>query len=460
MKIKYFILINFIFFSFCVYSQTELEFLWNKAIQNNVNLKSELVSLDYVKNIYKNKKSLYSYSLKTLVESSFNDNNEYLLWYANSARSSIVLSKKNPFGNSILGKLSYSINRNTLDFFKPMSVDNIGYSHIPEISITVEQSLFPSYLSNRKDDLEVLILKNNILETESSFYNSQLLLIQNITNYYIKERNVIRQLEKFKKVLNFYDTKINDSYELYKNSKIAISEIWELENTKWEYYEDYIELLNTKEDIELSLKKLCGEKEIIVNIDSEFPNKKIRIIKNNPLRQKLLIEKENLNIKNVLEKQNSAPVFSVGASFSESTDSKKYFDVNFINDKNQFNWNFSLSLSFDDFFSPIKNVKEKLYKDNLNLYEDKLKDFELEIENQYKNYSELIKTYKNEINKITEIRTNRIKIYNDYKILYKNEKCSKIELEEVYLNVVEADCIYNNLCDSLWFYEWMRTQCL
>ena len=47
----------------------------------------------------------------------------------------------------------------------------------------------------------------------------------------------------------------------------------------------------------------------------------------------------------------------------------------------------------------------------------------------------------------------------DYDQLFKDGKCSQIEMKEIQLNTLESECIYKNLNDNLWFYKWKRNQC-
>ena len=43
--------------------------------------------------------------------------------------------------------------------------------------------------------------------------------------------------------------------------------------------------------------------------------------------------------------------------------------------------------------------------------------------------------------------------------MYENGKCSKFELEEIQLSLLETKILYENLKDNLWFYKWKRAQC-
>ena len=243
------------------------------------------------------------------------------------------------------------------------------------------------------------------------------------------------------------------------NSQISFSEIWELENKKWEYYEDYIETLNAKENIELNLKNLCGIETGFFSSDSKLPEDNIGIFEYNPSKEKICIEIELLKARNVLDIQESAPAFTLSGTFSETTDISKCFAINYLKDKNSFNWSFSLGIIFSDFFSPKNKLRKQLFKNNLYIYEEQLKILTEQNINQQENYQELINTYELQLSKIREINKNRHDYFKDYQVLYQNGKCSRLDLEEVQLNVIESECIYKNLSDYLWFYKWKKVQC-
>ena len=57
-----------------------------------------------------------------------------------------------------------------------------------------------------------------------------------------------------------------------------------------------------------------------------------------------------------------------------------------------------------------------------------------------------------------DVLKKRKKLYSDYQELFKKGKCSALDLDEVHLSVIEAECIFASLRDYLWFYKWMEVQ--
>ena len=459
MKKTVFVILVIFFSSFPAFSESELEKLWAEAKRHSVDLQSAKYSVEYAESALKYKRSLYPLSLSSSVNSSFNDTYENLAWYTTSSTASVNISKKNPFGNSVSAGISCGIDRSILDYSaKDIDSDNIGYSQNPTVNLSINQSLMPAIKSGIKDP-NTEILRKNIRSASYSKDSAEKQLIENVSYYYIQARCTARLLEKYKKYVSFYDLKIESAKELLGKSKISSSELWELENKKWEYYQDYIETLNSKENIDMNLKNLCGGNIESLSTDTFLPESKTEIFSYSPSKESIENEIEILRLQNILSNQDTAPFLTIGGTFSEATKTNKDFHVNYIEEKNYFSWTFSLGITFSEFFSPSKKLKKQLYENNISVYNEKLKNIAEETENQQKNYEEIISLYEKQLEQVQKLHENRIQLEKDYETLFKKGKCSRIEMEEVRLNSLESECIYKNLSDNLWFYKWKRSQC-
>ena len=96
---------------FSCFSNTELESLWTKVKLYNVELHSAEYSVEYAKNVLKNKKSLYPFSLRSNLNSVFSDIYSDIAWYTTKSDVTVSISKKNPFGNNISSSISYELGR-------------------------------------------------------------------------------------------------------------------------------------------------------------------------------------------------------------------------------------------------------------------------------------------------------------------------------------------------------------
>lgn len=457
---KFCLAISFLFFSlFCAYSETELEILWEKAKGHSVDLRSAEHSLKYAEASLKYKSSLYPLSLSSSLNSSFNDTYEDVAWYTSSSKANVSISKKNPFGNSVSAGLGYGIDRGILDYFsQEIDSDNIGYSQSPSVNLSLNQSLMPAIAKGLKDPNSE-ILKRNVRSASYSKDSVEKQLIEDVTYYYIQARCTARLLEKYEKYVDFYDLKIESAKELLEKSKIAHSEIWSIENKRWEYYQDYIDCLNSKESADMNLKNLCGEILADLSTDKALPESENELFPYNPEKESIANEIETLKLQNVLDRQETAPFLTIGGTFSETTETNKNLSVNYIEDKNCFNWTFSLGLTFSEFFSPSKKLRNQKFENNLAVCRDKIRNIEEQTGHQQLNYEEMILLYENQLRQVLKMHENRVRLEKDYAELLKSGKCSQVELEEVHLNAVESECIYKNLNDNLWLYKWKRSQC-
>lgn len=445
--------------SFSACAETELEKLWEKAKLNNPDIHSAEYTLEYAQSSLKYKRSLYPFSLNSSVSSGFNDIYENVIWYPNSSKASVSVSKKNPFGNSVTAGVSYSMDRGIIDYSaEEIDSDSIGYSKTPAVNLSVNQSLLPGIAYGVKDPNSE-ILRRNVRTAVYSKDGVEKNLIESLTDYYIQIRCLNRLLEKYKKYIEFYELKIDASNELVKKSKLSISDVWTLENKKWEYYKDFLETLNSKESIDIKLANLCGETVEEIFSDSELPDIENELFSYSISKEKILNDIEILKLQNVITRQDSAPSISVGASFSELTATDDSLGIDFIEDKTLLNWDFSLGISFSEFFSPSRKLRKQLFKNNLRIYEEKLDTVNKETANKQTEYKKIISSYESQLEKALEMHKNRIRLMNDYTELFSAGKCSKQEMEEVRLNATESECIYKNLEDNLWLYRWKKVQC-
>lgn len=233
---KHCILSLLILFTFLAASaETELESIWKTAILNNPDMHSAQYAYEYAQTSYHYKNSLYPLSLNYSVNSGFNDIYENIVWYPSSSKANISVSKKNPFGNSLSAGLSFGIDRGIIDYSaEEIDSDSIGYSKTPSANLSINQSLNPAIATGIKDP-NAEILNRNILSAFYSINSVEKSLLETVTEYYIQIRCLNRLIEKYTNYIGFYELRIAAAKELFEKSKISISEIWTLENKKWEF---------------------------------------------------------------------------------------------------------------------------------------------------------------------------------------------------------------------------------
>ena len=113
----------------------------------------------------------------------------------------------------------------------------------------------------------------------------------------------------------------------------------------------------------------------MISENSELPRDENPVFNYNPIKEKLLVELTKVKMQNILDNQNFAPTLTMGVSFSESTKTKKD-GVNYIEDKNSFDWSFSLGINFSNFLSSKNRLRKEQYENNLEIYQEQLKELE------------------------------------------------------------------------------------
>ena len=453
---KYVCLLLLSFFNLSLFSVTELEVLWEKGIKNSYEIISSKYSQEYALESLKYKNILYPYSMNSKINSSFADGYSSIAWYPISSGIDVALSKQNPGGNVVSLNLNYGFNRSVMDIFSDVSSENIGYSQVPSISLGVSQSLNPFFFQGLKTDPNILILKENVKLAQCEQATVERAIIENIAANYIQFRCLIRLLNKSEKYLDFYQKYQSLIEEQISSGFAATSDLWNIQKNYWDIYEEYVEYFNAKENVLMNLRNYSKEG-VSVSVSAELPSECFCREEINPYEQLIMLQMNKEKIQNVINNQSYSPVISFFGSFSESVKATDSFLINYIEDKLTFSWDFSIGISFDDFFSPSKKLRHKLFENNMKLYSEELRVLKNQMDNQKYNYSALIDSCVKQIKNVEVIFENCKKNLENYNQLFISGKCSEIELEEVKLKFFDIECIYENLKDSLWLNTWKRS---
>lgn len=440
---------------------TELEFLWDRAKLFNFDLEVSRKNEKSAFNSRKYKGSLYPFSLTSSLSSSFSDVYEGLEWYSDSSSAEFSVSKKNPGGNTLKGGVNYSLNRGILNYFEPVDSSNIGYSQRPGISLNVSQSTLPFYFQGERRDPNVQLLNESLKLSELETNETEKAMIESLTLKYIQLRSYLRYIKKQQAFMAYYDERIQVTEEMLKKGQATLAEIWELENSKVNYFTDCISYENSRDELISSIKALAGWDTVLL-ADETIPLpecESVNLYENYeafPEIQKIRVQQKMLELQNVLNRQNYAPAIMVSGSFSESLELKDSLLVNYAEDKSAFSWSFSVALSFDEFFSPARKLREETYMENGRLYEQKLSEVKEKLNSQRKNCSLLIESYRLQLEKAEKLRANREAVYKSYQELLKNGNGTLMDIKGLKVQLYEAEVVCENLKDMLWFYQWKK----
>ena len=452
---KYLHFVIHLFLSFSVFAVTELEVLWQQAKDFSYEIISSKASQEFALNSLKYKSHLYPMSFNSKINSSFSDVYSDVTWCTTSSNLEFSFVKQNPAGNNISLSLNYGMNRDVLNYFAEVDVENIGYAQIPSVTLLVSQSLNPFFLQGIKFDPNIQILHENIKLAKYEEQQIEQSIMENITHNYIQFRCLSRLLNKTYEYLKFYEKYTTLIEEKISKGIEAGSSLWDVENTHWECFEDYIEYTNSRENVLLILQNYCKEINSISE-NSLLPKIEKGLYDYNPFEQAIISRINKENYQHILNNQAHSPVLSFLGTFAETLQTKDSLLVNYIEDKSSFDWSFSVGISFDEFFSPAKKLRNDLHKNNLALYSSELRVFKTQFNNQKNNCDFMIESYKKQINNTEKILQNRKESVDNFEQLFSSGKCSKMDLDESKLQFLNIKCIYENLKDSLWFYTWKR----
>ena len=363
--------------------KSELERLWEKACEFSYELHSISQSKAEAQMSLKYRRSLYPFSFNTSLDSSFSDVYEDLTWVPNSASASVTVGKKNPGGNTVQGGVNYSLSRGIMDFFEPADFSNIGYSQTPAANLSISQSLCPFYFQNEWHDPNVSVLKENAKLSNVNEVLSRKTLLENVTSCYIQYRQYLRLCKKQREMLSYHDERVKAALELERKGQYSSSDVWEIENARWSCFSESIGYETSRDSALLNLKTVAGSDAILelgLNAsDSVLPKVSDTTPSDFPSgsaeTEKIRIQERLLELENILSKQTSAPKLVLSGTFSENLKQKELadtFNFDFIEDKSNFSWSFSLGVSFDEFFSPSYKLRREKYEGARTLYMEHL----------------------------------------------------------------------------------------
>lgn len=441
-----------------VYSETVLENLWEKSRSSSIDIQTADIYMQEAASSLRYINTEYEPEMSTTVSSSFNDTYESTLWYPSYADGGIVWSKTFPGSLSLSTKMGYEINRSLLTIFEDGIPDNTGYTQEPFLSLTLSQGLCPYWMQGYGKDpyraqLEYLLeqKKQNRNQTEKS-------ILMAVTAYYIQLRKYERLIRMTERVVNVYDTLIDSLTESYERGNLEIAKVWEQENNRWEYVDDLNGYYDSRETALKYLCMYCGD---ISDIDyfSELPSCGISLFDYNPQKKITEAQIGQLEALYVLNKQSNAPSVSLGGSFSDTAETVSFRNfIDALKEKGALAWSVTASVSFSSLSSGKKEVLDENYKLNHSIYELELQNELKENEKSYTYYCKMIEISKMQLEKARLMEATRSAFYRDAKTRFAQGNCTKMDVLQAESQHFTAECIEENTQDTLWYYQWMRSQ--
>lgn len=159
-----------------------------------------------------------------------------------------------------------------------------------------------------------------------------------------------------------------------------------------------------------------------------------------------------------LNRQDNAPVLTFSGSFQEHTELQKQFQINYIDDKNYFDWSVTAAVDLSPLFSPNAKLIQKNYEYNNSLYSHEFSNYYERLKDNCSYYNSMVQLYSKQLEQAMELCANRKKYMEEMTILHKNGGCTVLDMLRAEYEYFSASCIVENNSDFLWYYTWMRTQ--
>lgn len=350
-----------------IFSQTELESLWEKSLSNNSELK--VYSLQKDEAFINKKFSKYEYK-PTFVfhnENSFSDQYENIKKYPYYAESYVASSFAIPGGGNFSLQAEYEMNQYIMNSLSEIDLENLGYNQIPSFSFDYTQSLSPFYFHY---PFENPLLKNyeNQLELSNLTYKSaELYTKKQIASYYIQLRRYSRFIKATNEEINLLKNIVKYLEENKLRGISSNADVWEYQNKFLDYTENLINYTEQKEQLLKNLELLCGIF-IFENAENTLPDISSCFVEYDFSLKQYELQNENLNLKHMMDRQNYAPKLGMNGTVSYNLPAAQHEELlEKWQDDGTINWTLGISLEFS-----FEN--HSLLKRNKLLYEKKCPD--------------------------------------------------------------------------------------
>lgn len=432
---------------------SEIEDLIGVALENNPEIIEAENTYNSVVLSSKTLNGVYSPGLSVSASSSF-ENNKNMFSESDQFSSVVNYTQPLPGGASlgISGTYSYAGTEMNKERYIVQA---------PNISFSLSQSLFPFWIQGTLKDPSKL----NIELQKKYYYNQWIYIkksiIQNLIQNYVYALIYKNESEISKNSIFLIDEQIEALKELKRTGNINQSRIIELENSRWNYYQNNLSSISNYENYIQSLKNLCGvdfEFEINgndFNSDILILPKVETFISRDPLEENYQIKIKLLDSERIQQNQNSAPVVSVSVQpnwkneivkMEEWTDDLKKM-------QKPESWNAGVSINFSPFISASVNKNRMKFQLE---YEQALKNYESYLSQKKfieQLYQKILKEYENQFEKTIVLLEEAKNELSDYDALFKSGTISKLDYDSVLVRVQNIELSLQSLQINVWLYK-------
>lgn len=364
------------------------------------------------------------------------------------------------------GGLSLDLGTN-LNFIKNNSMyqRESDYTDIENFDFGISQSLYPYWLQKNKNHnskdprKELVILEKEIKQVYFELVKQS--EIEGFTENFILLRQILRNIDSTNKYIDYYQ-KMIESLEMARiNNGNALNEIFELEKKLATYEDELTDYIRQKQNLLVEIMKALAwneessEKDCFECIaNNSLPE--IAVIFDFELSRKYLeLQQKSIQEEYILNKQKSAPFFSIMGSFPlHDGYYKSDFYGAYLSEENK-NWSMSASFSLSPVFFNKKNEIDENYRKEMVEFEEKILRSKNEQAIERKNLENLILNLEKKMDFLRRNFNNSETLKQSMEQAYLSGACTQIDLLACQLewNVLQNQI--ENCQDQIWFSKWL-----
>lgn len=443
-----------------VFSQTPLELLWEKALQNSLEIRISSLELDNTEISYKARNAQYIPSFSFSAYSEFIESEAGLTQFPIEGISQLGIQWNIPGGTKLQTSISYEVNRYVLNSLEEESYENTGYEQNPEISLSLSQSLLPFWIQWMDGNPVQNIYKNQRTLSVNSYNNIIADVKKSVTEKYIQLRKLYRTIHLLENQIQIQRTLLEVAQQKVYAGTLSQIELWNYESNLQNYKNNLNETLFQFEQIKQEISNACGEDEFN-NLDAELPSYKIRFLEKDMTLESIELQKAELKNQLIITKQNYAPSLTIQGSYKYALDAVGMENlVDAWDGEGVNNWTVTCGISiYPENLSYIKTAKlqYEINKESLELQEAvyiKNKNIsKANLQTYIAYYKELLQQAKSDYEQKN--------IYLDaIKNKRKRGECTELDVKQAELMRENASIEIKNLEDVIWYYQFLEYQYL
>lgn len=438
-------------------SAYEIESLWQECEKKSESIFSAKQNLEYYQTVKNNTRVLYPLSLDISATPDFYKNYEQYSDELEEGNASATLTQTLPGGAKLSAGTSYTIYSGYMNWSSSKGYTDKGYSDAFSVHVQYSQSLNPYWLhgtlknpAKTKLSLAEESGEYNLMQVKKNAYSR-------ILSLYIQFRRNTRNTLLAEKQIEVLKINLDSIKEMYSLNSAFLSDIWQAERALGDAESSLNSYNLEKEEILKSLLELCGS-DFEISEKARLPQKPAKLFLTDPFLNNLEAELQILENQFLLDRQNSAPVFSLSGQVREKSKLKDDIGLNFKDDTNYLHWSATISGRINNLYGGENKLYRKKYETERAKLEKQIEEYKKKNIAEKKYYDKSILSYEENINVAALNLINEKENFDGIKQLYQTGQKRQIDVLYAEINYLKQQYTLENLKDALWQMKWLRIQ--